>query len=155
MDRTYARPLPPAPARSGPVPAHEEPFLDAQLPFRSCTDLAVFTAFLNRIRDRADLEEMIAVGSLDAERVLGVLARYLGPRDPRLERLQAPHDLTPAQVARRRRRCRGSCAWRAGGRRRVVAVADRALPDVREPVAVVVAADGSITTPRWGSRRGR
>jgi hypothetical protein len=68
---------------------HEELFLGEELPFLSCMDLAVFKAFFNRTRDWADLEEMAAAGTLDSERVLGVLVRYLGPRDPRVERLRA------------------------------------------------------------------
>jgi hypothetical protein len=68
---------------------HQELFLGEELAFLSCTDLAVFKAFFNRTRDWADLEEMVAAGTLDPERVLGVLARYLGPGDGRVERLRA------------------------------------------------------------------
>lgn len=68
---------------------HQEPFLGAELPFLSCTDLAVFKAFFDRTRDWADLEEMVAASTLDPERVLGVLVRYLGPGDRRVERLRA------------------------------------------------------------------
>jgi len=66
-----------------------EPFLDVELPFLSCRDLAVFKAFFNRTRDWADLEEMATAGALDAEAVLGVLAHYLGGDDERVERLRA------------------------------------------------------------------
>jgi hypothetical protein len=66
-----------------------EPFLDVELPFLSCRDLAVFKAFFGRTRDWADLEEMAAAGALDVEAVLGVLVRYLGGDDDRVGRLRA------------------------------------------------------------------
>ncbi len=69
--------------------ARLEPFLDDELPFLSCRDLAVFKAFFDRTRDWADLEDMAAAGTLDVEAVLGVLVRYLGGDDTRVERLRA------------------------------------------------------------------
>lgn len=57
--------------------------------FLGCSDLAVFKAFFDRSKDWVDLEEMLAVGSLDIDRVLGVLSRYLGATDHRVERLRA------------------------------------------------------------------
>lgn len=68
---------------------HDEPFAGDTVPFLGCADLAVFKAFFNRTRDWADLEDMAAAGTLDRERVLGVLVRYLGTSDPRVERLRA------------------------------------------------------------------
>lgn len=65
-----------------------EPFAGADLPFLSCTDLAVFKVFLDRSRDWADLEDMDAAGSLDVDAVLGVLTRYLGGVDHRVDRLR-------------------------------------------------------------------
>ncbi|HZR13797.1 MAG TPA: hypothetical protein VFC33_11165 [Acidimicrobiia bacterium] len=65
-----------------------EPFAGVDLPFLSCTDLAIFKAFFNRPRDWGDLAEMQAVGTLDVDRVVGVLVRYLGPDDERVERLR-------------------------------------------------------------------
>jgi hypothetical protein len=67
--------------------ARFEPFAGAEIPFLGCSDLAVFKAFFNRTKDWADLEEMVAVGSLDVERVLGVLVRHLGADDERVARL--------------------------------------------------------------------
>ncbi|MBM3671929.1 MAG: hypothetical protein FJW86_07070 [Actinobacteria bacterium] len=67
---------------------HVEPFAGSQVPFVSCVDLAVFKAFFDRTRDWADLEEMARAGTLDRERVLGVLVDYLGGDDPRIERLR-------------------------------------------------------------------
>ena len=68
--------------------AQWQDFAGAKVPFLSCSDLAVFKAFFNRTKDWADLEEMAAVGTLDLDRVLGVLVRHIGPTDERIERLQ-------------------------------------------------------------------
>jgi hypothetical protein len=57
--------------------------------FLSCSDLAVFKAFFNRTKDWADLEEMIGVGSLNIDQTLGVLIRYLGEGDERVERFRS------------------------------------------------------------------
>jgi hypothetical protein len=65
-----------------------EPFEGRELPFLSCTDLAVFKAFFARTRDWADLEDMAAAGTLDREAVLGVLVDTLGLDDPRVRRLR-------------------------------------------------------------------
>ena len=65
-----------------------ELFAGRFVPFLSCADLAVFKAFFNRTKDWADLEEMRAAGTLDLDRVVGVLTRYLGPTDERVERLR-------------------------------------------------------------------
>jgi hypothetical protein len=70
---------------------HSEPFAGDDVPFLGCSDLAVFKAFFDRTRDWADLEDMAAAGTLDRERVLGVLVDYLGTDDPRIERLRALH----------------------------------------------------------------
>ena len=51
-------------------------------------DLAVFKAFFDRTKDWADLEEMVTAGTLDVDRAVGVLSRYLGPTDERIERLR-------------------------------------------------------------------
>lgn len=66
---------------------HLEPFAGEQLPFLACQDLAVFKAFFNRTKDWADLEAMVAVGSLDVSAVAGVLAGFLGADDDRIEHL--------------------------------------------------------------------
>ena len=68
---------------------HLEQFAGAEVPFLSCTDLAVFKAFFNRTRDWADLEEMAEMGTLDLDRLVGVLVRYLGAKDERVERLRS------------------------------------------------------------------
>jgi hypothetical protein len=66
-----------------------EQFEGDDIPFLSCSDLAVFKAFFNRTKDWADLEEMAAAGTLDVDRVVGMLTRYLGPADERITHLQA------------------------------------------------------------------
>lgn len=66
-----------------------EPFGEHELPFLACRDLAVFKGFFDRTKDRADLEEMVAAGSLDADSVLGVLTRYLRGDDHRVARLRS------------------------------------------------------------------
>jgi hypothetical protein len=67
--------------------ARVEEFAGVRVPFLSCVDLAVFKAFFDRTKDWADLEEMAAAGTLDVDRAVGVLVRYLGPGDARVARL--------------------------------------------------------------------
>jgi hypothetical protein len=62
-------------------------FAGETVPFLSCTDLAVFKAFFDRTKDWADLEEMRDAGTLDIDRVIGVLVRYLGADDERVARV--------------------------------------------------------------------
>jgi len=69
--------------------ARHESFNGADIPFLSCTDLAVFKAFFDRTKDWADLEEMAIAGTLDRQRVVGVLAEYLGLDDPRVAKVLA------------------------------------------------------------------
>ncbi|MDO8392535.1 MAG: hypothetical protein Q7V57_18840 [Actinomycetota bacterium] len=69
--------------------ARREPFNGADVPFLSCTDLAVFKAFFDRTKDWADLEAMALAGTLDRQRVVGVLAEYLGPGDQRVAKVLA------------------------------------------------------------------
>lgn len=71
-----------------------EPFGGTEVPFLACADLAVFKAFSSRTRDWADLEEMAAAGSLDVDRVIGVLVRYLGSVDERIDRLRTLPELS-------------------------------------------------------------
>ena len=64
-------------------------FASHNVPFLCCSDVAVFKAFFNRTKDWADLEEMVAAGTLDGDLVLGALVHYLGRDDDRVERLTA------------------------------------------------------------------
>ncbi|MEQ8857950.1 MAG: nucleotidyl transferase AbiEii/AbiGii toxin family protein [Pseudomonadales bacterium] len=66
-----------------------ETFMNRSLPFLSCHDLAVFKAFFNRARDWADLEEMLAAGTIEPAAVAAVLIRYLGADDERVQKLMA------------------------------------------------------------------
>jgi hypothetical protein len=66
--------------------AKVQTFAGENIPFLSCTDLTVFKAFFNRTKDWADIEEMLAIGSVDRERVIGVLTLFLGGDDERVDR---------------------------------------------------------------------
>jgi hypothetical protein len=66
-----------------------EEFAGTEVPFLCCSDLAVFKAFFNRTRDWADLEEMVEMGTLDLDRVIGALVRHVGAIDERVERLRS------------------------------------------------------------------
>ena len=66
-----------------------ETFAGQPVPFLSCLDVAVFKAFFNRTKDWADLEEMLAAGTLDIARVTAVLVRHLGADDERIAHLNA------------------------------------------------------------------
>ena len=66
--------------------AKVQTFAGEDIPFLSCTDLTVFKAFFNRTKDWADIEEMLAIGSVDHERVIGVLTLFLGGDDERVDR---------------------------------------------------------------------
>ena len=65
-----------------------EPFAGDMVPFLSCSDLAVFKAFLDRRRDWADMEDMLAARSVDVDVVAAALAEHLGPGDERIAKLR-------------------------------------------------------------------
>jgi hypothetical protein len=64
-------------------------FASQDVPFLCCSDVAVFKAFFNRSRDWVDLEEMVAVETLDHDLVLGALVHYLDADDDRVARMRA------------------------------------------------------------------
>ena len=64
------------------------PFAGTTIPVLGATELVVFKAFFDRTKDWADIEEMVAAGTLDTDRVVGVLTRYLGSTDERVEHLR-------------------------------------------------------------------
>jgi hypothetical protein len=64
-------------------------FLERRVPVLACTDLAVFKAMSSRTRDRGDIEEMVAAGTIDSDRALLWLTRLLGPSDEATLRLAA------------------------------------------------------------------
>ncbi len=65
-----------------------ERFMDRDVPFLSCQDLAVFKAFFNRGKDWVDVDEMIEAGTLDVGEVMATLIEYLGADDERIAELQ-------------------------------------------------------------------
>jgi hypothetical protein len=73
-----------------------ERFMGRDVPFLSCSDLAVFKAFFNRTKDWADLEEMQAAGTLDVAGVSAILIHYLGADDVRIAKLAALNAAPPA-----------------------------------------------------------
>ena len=64
-----------------------EIFMNADIPFIACNDLAVFKAFFNRTQDWADLEAMHAAGTLNIQKVIAILSEYLGADDERVGKL--------------------------------------------------------------------
>lgn len=64
-----------------------EAFAGANIPFLSCYDLAVFKAFFNRTKDWADLEAMLAAGTLNTQQVRATIVEYLGEDDERVAHL--------------------------------------------------------------------
>jgi hypothetical protein len=64
------------------------PFADARIPVLGPVELAVFKAMFDRTRDWADLEAMVAAGTLDAEAVRASLGAMLDSRDARFARLE-------------------------------------------------------------------
>ncbi|MDZ7781641.1 MAG: hypothetical protein U5K56_01375 [Halioglobus sp.] len=66
-----------------------ETFMGERLPFLSCSDLAVFKAFFNRTQDWADLEQMVAAGTIDVTAVTARIIEMLGVDDERVEKLGA------------------------------------------------------------------
>ena len=63
------------------------PFAGTEIPVLGPIELAVFKAMFDRTRDWADIEAMIAKGTLDLEAVREALRAMLGPEDRRLMRL--------------------------------------------------------------------
>lgn len=65
----------------------EVPFAGAEIPVLGPVELAVFKAMFDRTRDWADIEAMLAAGSVEAGEVAGVLRTMVEDDDPRFERL--------------------------------------------------------------------
>lgn len=62
-------------------------FLETNIPVLGPTELAVFKAMFDRTRDWADIEAMIAAGTLDVGGVRDALRTMLPPDDPRFARI--------------------------------------------------------------------
>lgn len=65
------------------------PFEGVEVPVLGPLELAALKAVFDRTRDWADIEEMLAAGTLDTELLEGELERLLGKEDPRVSRLRA------------------------------------------------------------------
>lgn len=63
-------------------------FEGTEIPVLGPIELAVFKAMFDRTKDWADIEAMIAAGTLDVDAVRDALREMLGPQDPRLDRLE-------------------------------------------------------------------
>ena len=63
------------------------PFGETQIPVLGPVELAVFKAMFDRTRDWADIEAMVAAGTLDVDAVRAALAPLLDEEDHRFERL--------------------------------------------------------------------
>lgn len=62
-------------------------FEDHEIPVVGCTALAIFKTLLDRTKDWADIEEMIAVDALDLPHAVAWVERLLGPESPAARRL--------------------------------------------------------------------
>ncbi|MEA2273469.1 MAG: hypothetical protein QOI98_2177 [Solirubrobacteraceae bacterium] len=63
------------------------PFEGTRIPILAATELAVFKVMFDRTQDWADIEAMVAAGTLDVDAVRATLRRMLGADDPRFARL--------------------------------------------------------------------
>ena len=72
------------------------PFAGTRIPVLGPVELAVFKAMFDRTRDWADLEAMIAAGTLDLPAVRAALTTMLEPDDPRFDRLETAVRLASA-----------------------------------------------------------
>ncbi len=78
------------------VPVHADaarhrrtvPFVGTRIPVLGPIELAVFKAMFDRTRDWADIEAMIAAGTLDLDAVRRTLRPMLDTDDPRFGRLE-------------------------------------------------------------------
>lgn len=85
---------------------------DTDVPILSATDLAVFKALFDRLKDWADIEELLRYGEVDRDEVLRWLAAVVGADDERLARFRetaqrvdhAPPAPTTAELFRRQDR---------------------------------------------------
>ncbi len=87
------------------VPVHAEaalhrrtvPFSGTRIPVLGPVELAVFKTMFDRTRDWADIEAMLAAGTLDLDAVRAALRALLEEDDPRFARLdEAQRRATPA-----------------------------------------------------------
>lgn len=87
------------------------PLLGAEVPVLAATDLAVFKALFDRLKDWADIEELLRYGDVDRGEVVHWLTEVVGAEDDRLARFAAVcarvdergDEPTSAELFRRRR----------------------------------------------------
>jgi hypothetical protein len=65
------------------------PLLDTEVPVLAATDLAIFKALFDRLKDWADIEELLRYGEVDRDEVVRWLTEVVGAGDPRLDRFAA------------------------------------------------------------------
>ncbi len=63
------------------------PFEGRDIPVLGPVELAIFKAMFDRTKDWADIEAMVAAGTLDRDAVRDGLVSLVGAEDPRLKRL--------------------------------------------------------------------
>ena len=73
------------------------PFAGTRIPVLGPTELAVFKVMFGRTRDWADVEAMLAAGTLDVEAVRAELATLLDVDDERFARLDEAARLVDPQ----------------------------------------------------------
>jgi hypothetical protein len=89
--------------------ARRVPFAGTEIPVLGPVELAAFKAMFDRTRDWADIEAMLAAGTLDVAALETALRLLVGPEDARLGRL--------AEAQRRAiQELRPVAAWPARGR---------------------------------------
>jgi hypothetical protein len=67
-------------------------FEGREIPVLDCTALAVFKALLDRTKDWADIEEMLAADALNLPRAVAWVERLLGTESPTVRRLKSLAD---------------------------------------------------------------
>lgn len=65
-----------------------ETFAGESLPFLTCQDIAVLKVFFNRTKDWADLEAMLAAGTVKVPQITATIIDYLGADDERVKSLE-------------------------------------------------------------------
>lgn len=78
------------------VPFHKEvqksvrevEFMGRTIPVIGCVSLAVFKAMFDRTQDWADIEAMLAKGSIDLDEVIQWIGEMAGPQSRRVRRLE-------------------------------------------------------------------
>lgn len=65
------------------------PLLDARVPILSATDLTVFKALFDRLKDWADIEELLRYGHVGRREVVPWLTEVVGGEDDRVQRFAA------------------------------------------------------------------